>query len=344
MPYTSLAEIERKKALADALRSKPMNTTGRRTDVFSGLAHVLNQVNAGKMDRSAMEAEKANQGVMSQEAAAVIQALQSGQPMPEVTHPGLNEAMTGALLKRTLGADKPSTVAEWEYYKNLPESEQNAYLDMKRSPQTRWLDLGGGYSNILNMPSVPYNLGQAPQPSASQPPATAPQSPAAAPQPTGGYIPKNLKPTEEPDYILGLDKAKRKGAKTAAMEGIGEAIDSARAILNGEVKPTSSGIGSLQDSVAGFFGYAPDGAAEAAKLKAIGGALVSKIPRMEGPQSDKDVDNYIKMAGQIGDDTVPIEVRKAALDAVEYLWRINDMLEQGLDEKTLTADEIVGIR
>lgn len=42
-------------------------------------------------------------------------------------------------------------------------------------------------------------------------------------------------------------------------------------------------------------------------------------PRMEGPQSDKDVALYKQMAGQIGDATVPAEQKKAALEVVKKL-------------------------
>jgi len=44
-------------------------------------------------------------------------------------------------------------------------------------------------------------------------------------------------------------------------------------------------------------------------------------PRMEGPQSDKDVALYRQMAGQIGDPTVPNKTKMAALDAIEELHR-----------------------
>ena len=42
-------------------------------------------------------------------------------------------------------------------------------------------------------------------------------------------------------------------------------------------------------------------------------------PRMEGPQSDKDVALYRQMAGQIGDSTIPIETRRAALNGIRQL-------------------------
>jgi hypothetical protein len=82
---------------------------------------------------------------------------------------------------------------------------------------------------------------------------------------------------------------------------------------------TGSGLGNLRDQAGAMVGYAGRGAENAGQLKAIGGLIVSKMPRMEGPQSDKDTALYREMAGQIGDPSVPTNVRKAALQAVRAL-------------------------
>ena len=114
------------------------------------------------------------------------------------------------------------------------------------------------------------------------------------------------------------------------MEGIGGIIQTAEDILSGVkqeggvtvpgTKPTQSGLGTAVDIAGGFFGMSPQGAAEAQQLKALGGALTAKMPRMQGPQSDRDVVLYRQMAAEIGDSTVPIERRKAALKTVKQLW------------------------
>lgn len=120
------------------------------------------------------------------------------------------------------------------------------------------------------------------------------------------------------------------------MLGMGGVIDRARNILSGreinaegvETKtplPTQSGTGALQDFIAGkVFAASPEGAAQADQLKVLGGSLVMSMPRMEGPQSDADVKLYEKNAGQIGDNTIPIARRLAALDEVERLNRKYD--------------------
>lgn len=47
--------------------------------------------------------------------------------------------------------------------------------------------------------------------------------------------------------------------------------------------------------------------------------MVSNVPRMEGPQSDFDVKNYREMAATVGDSTIPVKDRLAALDTLEQL-------------------------
>jgi hypothetical protein len=54
-------------------------------------------------------------------------------------------------------------------------------------------------------------------------------------------------------------------------------------------------------------------------LKALEGSLVSKMPKMSGPQSDKDVLLYKQMAGQIGDPTLPAKQKQAAMDTINEI-------------------------
>lgn len=84
-------------------------------------------------------------------------------------------------------------------------------------------------------------------------------------------------------------------------------------------KSTGSYAGVARDEVAKLVGYSTDGAKAAASLKALQGTLVSKMPKMSGPQSDKDVQLYKEMAGQIGDPTIPAELKKAAMDTIRQI-------------------------
>jgi hypothetical protein len=94
-------------------------------------------------------------------------------------------------------------------------------------------------------------------------------------------------------------------------------IDRAIELLGQE--PTSSVAGNLADKGLGVFGMSTKGGEKAAQLEALSGWLVSNVPRMEGPQSNIDVQNYQTMAGRIGDRNLPIGVRKAAAEEVRKL-------------------------
>lgn len=134
-----------------------------------------------------------------------------------------------------------------------------------------------------------------------------------------------IKPAEVGGEQLMGKKSDAASKKESQMEGLGDAISQAKAILEGSAKdqkslPTGSGVGSMWDALAGLVGATPAGATEAQRMKVLGGALTSKMPRMEGPQSDKDTQLYKEMAGLVGDDTVPIPRRLDALDQVSKLW------------------------
>ena len=99
----------------------------------------------------------------------------------------------------------------------------------------------------------------------------------------------------------------------------GESVDETGAVTKTPL-PTQSLGGSIIDAVGSVVGKTPQGAAQADRLKVIGGALVLAMPRMEGPQSDADSKLYREMAGKVGDETVTIQRRLAALDEVEKIY------------------------
>ena len=82
---------------------------------------------------------------------------------------------------------------------------------------------------------------------------------------------------------------------------------------------TGSGIGRLVDGGARIFGVATPGDIATAKLGTLGGQLVALMPKMSGPQSDKDVEMYKQMAGKLDDPSIPVEIRKAALGTIREL-------------------------
>jgi len=82
---------------------------------------------------------------------------------------------------------------------------------------------------------------------------------------------------------------------------------------------TGSYAGAAVDMGARVFGKSTGGANATAKLQALEGALMMAQPRMEGPQSNLDVQLYRQMAARIGDPTVPREQKKAALEEIKTL-------------------------
>jgi len=111
-------------------------------------------------------------------------------------------------------------------------------------------------------------------------------------------------------------KAEERNKPVAEAKESLKLIDQAEKLLD---TATGSLTGTAVDVVAGALGKSTQGAQAASKLKAIQGALVAKMPKMSGPQSDKDVLLYREMAGQVGDSTLPVDTRKAALQTIREI-------------------------
>lgn len=118
--------------------------------------------------------------------------------------------------------------------------------------------------------------------------------------------------------------------KEQGMAGLNDAITEARQILTGtnpvtgaagtQSLPTASGAGSMVDYLGNIVGLAPKGQNEAKRLTVIAGILTSKVPRMEGPQSNTDVELYKQMAADVGNSGLPISARLSALDTMQKLY------------------------
>lgn len=124
-------------------------------------------------------------------------------------------------------------------------------------------------------------------------------------------------------------------------QGIGAALQSAEDLLlgvtrnaagepvGGQARPTGSVIGAGMDAAYGVVGGATEGAQRAADLEVVGGRLLQMVPRFEGPQSDRDVAEYRRMAGRIGDRTVPIAARVSALKKMREMYGSYERGEDG---------------
>ncbi len=116
-----------------------------------------------------------------------------------------------------------------------------------------------------------------------------------------------------------------------AMQGLGSDLQSAEDLLMGNKRdsegnvttgrtPTGSGLGTAVDAIGSVFGVAVPGAPEARALEVVSGRLVQKVPRFEGPQSDKDVKLYKEMAGDAGNTNKTREERLAAVREMRKLY------------------------
>jgi len=131
---------------------------------------------------------------------------------------------------------------------------------------------------------------------------------------------------------VAANQAKIKGAEaTAKAEAEAQAIidkkagqaDSLEGILSEADKLFDDASGSLAgaagSAIKGAVGYSDKSTQANAKLKMYSGWALSNVPRMEGPQGEKDVEIYKEMAAKIGDPTIPVEDRRAASDALRQL-------------------------
>ncbi len=82
---------------------------------------------------------------------------------------------------------------------------------------------------------------------------------------------------------------------------------------------TGSGVGTIIDAAGNVIGVSSESADAAASLRAIGGALIAKMPKMTGPQSDKDVALYKDMAGRIGDSNIPPSQKRSAAKTIREI-------------------------
>jgi hypothetical protein len=125
-----------------------------------------------------------------------------------------------------------------------------------------------------------------------------------------------------------IAKAKEGGKLTAVQIQNDKMADSKQDAMDLQIElglnqlasnPTGSGIGAGVDSAMGLIGKSTESSRVATALETTAGWLQNNVPRMEGPQSDRDTVLYRQMAGQIGDRTVPVENRMEALKTLQTL-------------------------
>jgi hypothetical protein len=198
-------------------------------------------------------------------------------------------------------SSRPSAVQEWEFYSTLPPEMQQRYLEMKRNPNIIVKDVAGATEAIA--PSIGFGTQRTTL-------ASLPQNAAAA---------ETLKRSEAEGAATGKAEgeitggALTKGANANTVTGM---LDIADPLIDAA---TGSLAGAARDRLAAVFGKAPEGAQAIAQLKVLQAGLMTNMPRMEGPQSDRDVQLYREAAGQIGDPTVPRDIKKKAVQTIREI-------------------------
>lgn len=204
--------------------------------------------------------------------------------------------------KSAMGGDLPSSIQEWNNYNAMSPQDQQRYLQMKRADQIMNL---GGQMAVRN--------------------------------PMGGIMESYTvtpKMSEMPEFEADVSKAKALGQVSGELIGAqgkkaSQANDS-MATINEILTPDETGRNLLDKATgstlgAGYaagkqiFGVSDESTQANAALTVLGGKLVSNVPRMEGPQSNIDVQFYKEQAGKIADPTIPAGDKRAALDAIARL-------------------------
>lgn len=186
----------------------------------------------------------------------------------------------------------PSDVQSFQFFEGLSPDQKKRFLQTKRQQQI--LNLGGEFATIdpvLGGVSETFGKTLAP---ADRPEVKAAQKRAV------------LEATNTDELIKRATKSKDSLS----------ILDKAEALLPAA---TGSGLGSIGAGIKEFAGVSDVESQANAKLANLSGWLVSNVPRMEGPQSDFDVQNYKTMAADVGNKGKPIGDRLAALTGLREL-------------------------
>jgi len=204
-------------------------------------------------------------------------------------------------------SSRPSSVQEWEFYNGLMQGDRTGgtnnaklYLEMKRNPNMIVRDVG----------SVPTVVAPSVSGTSTVPLSTLGQEAHGA---------ETLKQAEARGSTMGKARGDIEGGietKGANAVGTQNLLDIADPLIDAA---TGSTVGAGADAVSKFFGKPTSGAEAIAKLKVLQAGLMTSMPRMEGPQSDRDVQLYRDASGQIGDPTVPADIKKAALQTIRQI-------------------------
>lgn len=199
----------------------------------------------------------------------------------------------------------------------IPSDQVDRFLQSRAAQFT-----GGAQAPQAAMPAQNAFVGRAPEEQAA---ATAAAQRAVE---LGTLAPELQMRTQDAVQRAGATTAVEAGAKRQAEqqgqreERTRDGRDTLSLLARAErILPAATGSrgGQLVDAAAGLVGTSTPGAQATAQLQTIAGQLTSKMPRMQGPQSDRDVQLYQQMAGDLANPSIPTETRLAALKTIREL-------------------------
>lgn len=203
---------------------------------------------------------------------------------------------------------KPASVQEYEYGQQNPGFSEYQKSQQQRQPPTPY------YSPVQTSQGLQVFDARTGQFSPMQQNGQPLMPPSIDPAAQGAVAGAKAQATE---IGKGVGERINTGAIKArdANDTLGLLAEAERLLPNA----TGSGVGAMADAAGAAVGYATQGSAEADQLDLIAGQLTSKVPRMEGPQSNFDVQMYRQMAGDLGNRKIPAERRMAALQKMREL-------------------------
>lgn len=125
----------------------------------------------------------------------------------------------------------------------------------------------------------------------------------------------------------GIERGVDAGKKARGADALLSGIDQAEAILK-TGSPSGSVLGTGLSAAKRVVGMSDNTTQSNEQLRLLSGWMVANVPRMEGPQSNFDVQNYRDMAARVGDSTVPREDRLSALSRLRELQNKYKSIQQ----------------
>lgn len=186
-------------------------------------------------------------------------------------------------------------IQNWKFVQGLPEDQRREFMGLMRQPTApQVVDIGG-------VPHLVDRLAGTVTPLAST-----------------GQVAQTHREVARAKGIGQMEGEAAGGVQKKGLDALPtlDALNLAEPLIDAA---TGSLAGAGRDMLAGALGVAPEGAQAIAQLKILQANLMTNMPRMEGPQSDRDVQLYREAAGQLGDPTIPRETKKAAVQMIRQL-------------------------